>query len=95
MSIDKTTVARIARLARMKVPDEQLEQVAGELNQILDWVAMLDEVDVKNVPPMQSVHDMPLRWREDKVTDGARAGDILSAAPSRTADFFTVPKVVE
>jgi aspartyl-tRNA(Asn)/glutamyl-tRNA(Gln) amidotransferase subunit C len=95
MSIDKTTTAKIARLARMKVPDEQLEQVAGELNKILEFVAQLDEVDVKGVEPLANPHDMPLRWRDDVVNDGGKTADILANAPAKTSDFFTVPKVVE
>ena len=45
MSIDKTTVAKIARLARINVPDERLEPLAEELSRILNWIAELDEVE--------------------------------------------------
>lgn len=95
MSIDASTVARIARLARLKVPEEEQKQVAGELSRILDWVAQLDQVNVANVAALTSVNDVPLPLREDLVTDGNQPEAILSNAPSRTADFFTVPKVVE
>ncbi len=93
--IDVNTVAKIAHLARLAVPTEEQAQVAGELGRILAWVEQLNEVDVKGVEPLANVNDMSLRWREDKVTDGDKAEDILSNAPSRTGDFFTVPKVVE
>lgn len=95
MTIDVKTVARIAHLSRLKVPAEEQQQVAGELSKILDWVAQLDEVNVANVEPLTSVNDMALRWREDMVTDGGKAESILANAPAKTADFFTVPKVVE
>jgi len=95
MSIDAKTVARIAHLARIKVPEEEQQALAGELSKILDWVAQLNEVDTSKVEPLANVNDQFLRWRQDKVTDGDKAADILTNAPARTADFFTVPKVIE
>ena len=93
--IDQTTVAKIAHLARLKIPPEEQQSVAGELNKILDWVAQLDEVDVTGVQPLTNVNDTRLRWREDVVIDGGKPEAILANAPSKTADFFTVPKVIE
>ena len=61
MSVDKTTVAKIARLARINVPDDRLEPLAAELNGILNWIAELDEVNTDNVEPLASVtgHALP------------------------------------
>ncbi|MDD5585913.1 MAG: Asp-tRNA(Asn)/Glu-tRNA(Gln) amidotransferase subunit GatC [Alphaproteobacteria bacterium] len=95
MTIDTATVAKIAHLARLKVPLEQLQQVAGELSGILKWVEQLNEVNVEGVEPLANVNDLPLRWREDRVTDGNKPDDILANAPAKTAGFFVVPKVVE
>jgi len=95
MTLDISTVAKIASLARLKVSEEQLQLVAGELSSILQWVEQLNEVDVDGVEPLANVNDLPLRWREDIVNDGGRVEDILSNAPAKTADFFVVPKVVE
>jgi len=95
MSIDTSTVTKIAHLARLKIPEEEKQQVAGELSKILSWVEQLNEVNVAGVEPLTNVNDMPLRWREDVVNDGGISDDILANAPAKTADFFTVPKVVE
>jgi len=95
MSIDKSTVVKIAHLARLKIPPEEQQQVTGELSKILDWVEQLNEVNVEGVEPLTNVNDMALRWRDDKVADGNKADDILANAPSKTAGFFVVPKVVE
>ncbi len=73
MSVDKDTVRRIAKLARLAVPDEKLEPMAGALNGIFNWVEMLNEVDVEGVPAMTSVVDQKLKWRADQVTDGGNA----------------------
>jgi aspartyl-tRNA(Asn)/glutamyl-tRNA(Gln) amidotransferase subunit C len=95
MPIDQKTVARIAHLARLRIPEEEQKHVAGELNKILEWVAQLDEVNVANVEPLSNVNDMALRRRKDVIDDGGKPDDILANAPAKTADFFTVPKVVE
>ena len=95
MSLDEATVARIARLARIAAPDDELAPLATELSRILEWIEQLNEVDTEGVPPMTSVAAMKLAWREDKVTDGGRPEDILANAPERQDDYFVVPKVVE
>jgi aspartyl-tRNA(Asn)/glutamyl-tRNA(Gln) amidotransferase subunit C len=95
MTIDPKTVAKIANLSRLKIPADEQALVAGELGKLLEWVAQLDEVDVTGVEPLASVNDMSLRARADIVNDGGHSEDILANAPAKTADFFTVPKVVE
>jgi len=95
MSIDAKTVAKIAHLARLKIPAEEQPQLAGELNKILDWIAQLDEVDTAGFEPLASVNDAFLRGREDVVNDGGKPADILANAPTSRADFFAVPKVIE
>jgi aspartyl-tRNA(Asn)/glutamyl-tRNA(Gln) amidotransferase subunit C len=95
MALDKATVARIATLARIKVPAEEQAHLAGELSQILTWIEQLNEVDTSGVEPMASVVHVGLPMREDVVTDGARQDDILANAPQQAHGFFLVPKVIE
>jgi aspartyl-tRNA(Asn)/glutamyl-tRNA(Gln) amidotransferase subunit C len=95
MSLDKATVARIARLARLEVPDDQLETVAGELRHILAFVEQLNEVNTQGVEPMTAVVEMNLRMRPDKVTEGGDPEKVLANAPERAGNYFVVPKVVE
>jgi aspartyl-tRNA(Asn)/glutamyl-tRNA(Gln) amidotransferase subunit C len=95
MSLDEATVARIASLARIAVPEAELAPLAGELSHILGWIEQLGEVDTGDVTPMTSVVAMRLAWREDRVTDGGKAEAILANAPERQDGYFVVPKVVE
>lgn len=95
MSVDKDTVRRIAKLARLAVPEDRLESLAGELNGIFQWVEMLNEVNVEGVPPMTSVVAQKLKWRKDEITDGGVADALMQNAPEREDTFFVVPKVVE
>lgn len=95
MSIDKNTVRKVAKLARIRTSEAEEETLAKELNNILKLVAQLDEVNTDGVEPLTSVIDMNLPLREDKVTDGGIPQKIVANAPEETAGFFVVPKVVE
>ena len=95
MSMDKATVARIATLARIRVPEADLDRLAGELGQILHWVEQLAEVDTNDVPPMASVSGAELPFRTDIVTDGGYPERVLANAPEGHDGFYAVPKVVE
>jgi aspartyl-tRNA(Asn)/glutamyl-tRNA(Gln) amidotransferase subunit C len=95
MSVTKDDVRKVARLSRIAVPEERLEEMAGELNGILGWIDQLNEVDIDGVEPMTSVVATTLPMREDVVTDGGMAETILKNAPDAREGFFAVPKVVE
>ena len=95
MALDKTAVAHIAALARIRLAEDELEPLADELSNILTWVEQLNEVDTSDVPPMTSAVARALSMREDVVTDGACREDILGNAPRTAHGFFVVPKVVE
>jgi aspartyl-tRNA(Asn)/glutamyl-tRNA(Gln) amidotransferase subunit C len=95
MSVDSETVRRVAHLARIAVADDEVENLRGELNAILAFVAQLGEADVEGVEPMTSVTPMATKMREDKVTDGGIADAIIANAPAHEHHFFLVPKVVE
>ncbi|MDU8945384.1 Asp-tRNA(Asn)/Glu-tRNA(Gln) amidotransferase subunit GatC [Ovoidimarina sediminis] len=95
MSIDLETARRVAKLARIKVEEEDLPALAGEFNAILGFIEQLNEVDVDGVEPMTSVTPMRLKRRQDVVTSGGMPKEILSNAPDAREGFFAVPKVVE
>ena len=95
MAIDRSTVLKIATLARIRVPEQELDHLVGELQGIVQWVEQLNEVDVSEVEPMTSVRPMALKRRCDEVTDGGMREKILVNAPETAAGFFVVPKVIE
>ena len=95
MSVDAETVRRIAHLARIKVPEADVPHLQSELNAILAFVEQLSEVDIDGVEPMTSVTPMEMKKRQDVVTDGEIADDIIKNAPATEGHFFLVPKVVE
>lgn len=95
MSVTIDTVKRVARLARIAVSEEEAMRMSGELSAILGFVEQLNEVDVSGVEPMTSVIPMAMKKREDVVTDGGKAADIVANAPATEENFFLVPKVME
>jgi aspartyl-tRNA(Asn)/glutamyl-tRNA(Gln) amidotransferase subunit C len=95
MEVDEATVRRIARLARIKITDEEASGLRKELSGILDWVEQLKEVDTTEVAPMTRVVPIGLKQRDDVVTAGHIAEEIVANAPVSDDHFFVVPKVVE
>ncbi len=95
MQVDDATVRRIARLARIRITDEEADSLRTELSGILDWVEQLNEVETKDVEPMTRVVPISLKKRKDVVSDGEIPGKIVANAPMTEDNFFVVPKVVE
>ncbi len=98
MSLDTATVRRVAALARIRLEEEEVARIQGELNGILGWIEQLQAVDTEGVEPMaggtpEGIAAMPLR--EDVVSDGGQAEAVLANAPDREGEYFGVPKVVE
>ena len=95
MSIDIDTARKVAHLARIRVPEDHLPDLARELSGILTFMEQLNEVDIEGIEPMTSVTPMRLKRREDVVTDGGYQDKVLRNAPDAREGFFAVPKVVE
>lgn len=95
MSVDKDTVRRIAKLARLALDETRAEAMVSDLNGILAWVEQLKEVDVADVLPLTSVVAQSLKMRTDEVTEGSNADALMANAPAGEDHFFVVPKVLE
>ncbi len=99
MAVDKETVRKVARLARIAEAEERLEPLAKEISGILGWIEQLNEVDVDGVEAMASACDAKLAMREDALQDGPTGGEqpdnIVANAPKTEDHFFVVPRVVE
>jgi aspartyl-tRNA(Asn)/glutamyl-tRNA(Gln) amidotransferase subunit C len=93
--VDIKTVNKIARLARLNIPENDKDNLIIDLNNILEFVAQLEEVETSNIEPLASVtgHKLPLRI--DEVTDGNIEDLVLQNAPEKSSGFFVVPKVIE
>ena len=95
MSIDNSTVKKVAKLARIEINEEEETTLINELNNILGWVDELKQVNTENVEPMLSVFNESMPMREDKAESNFDNTQILNNSPENNSGFFVVPKVVE
>jgi len=95
MSLSEPEVAKVARLARIALPPEQLPAMTAEVNGILGWIEKLQAVNTDGVEPLVSVSGMTLPLRPDVVTMGGDAVAVVANAPETMENYFVVPKVVE
>jgi aspartyl-tRNA(Asn)/glutamyl-tRNA(Gln) amidotransferase subunit C len=95
MTVDDQMVARVARLARLRLEPDEAAPLAQELNHILGWIDQLQAVDTADVQPMSAVMACRRDWRADEVTEGGIADQLLANAPKAAHGFFAVPKVIE
>ncbi len=95
MSLTAQQVKKIAKLARIRLSDQEVEHFGKEISSILNWIEMLAEVNTDKVPQMASVSSIGISLRTDEVTDGNIQSEILKNAPKSAFGCFEVPKVVE
>ncbi len=95
VDITEKTVLKIAKLSRIEIKSEETDAISQKLTHIMAWIEQLNTVNVDNVEPMTCVLPMPLKMRQDIVTDGGYPDIIVNNAPIKDGNFFCVPKVVE
>ncbi|MCE2707641.1 MAG: Asp-tRNA(Asn)/Glu-tRNA(Gln) amidotransferase subunit GatC [Bacteroidota bacterium] len=95
MTLDKTTLKKIAQLAKLKFDPSAEESMLKDMKQLLSWVEQLQEVDTKDVKPLTSMSSEVNALREDKVGMHLEHSKALENAPKQDGSFFRVPKVVE
>lgn len=94
MKLTIKEVEHIAGLARLKLTEEEKQQYAAQLSDILDYAAKLDELNTEHIPPTASVQDIPLRLREDKAQPGLTQDQVLRNASETQDGQFKVPPVM-
>ena len=95
MAIDRVEAARIASLARLAIPEDELDRVAAQLSQVLEFVARLDELDLSRCEPATFAPEgEPLR-RDEPDGRTLPPGTAMAGAPEAEADYFLVPPVLE
>jgi len=95
LKIDKNTTQKIARLCKLRVDQDEIEELSLQLSSILDWVEQLNEVNTDNIEPLSNVSTENLTLRKDEESKIDLSKEILSNSPENLENFFVVPKVVE
>ncbi|WP_320666444.1 Asp-tRNA(Asn)/Glu-tRNA(Gln) amidotransferase subunit GatC [Prochlorococcus sp. MIT 1307] len=92
--ITSEDVLKVAKLARLEIPDDQIEIYTSQLEKILGYVAQLEEVETKDVSPTTRAVEVVNVVREDVVIESTIKEDLLDQAPQREGNFFRVPKIL-
>lgn len=95
MSIEKTEIIKIANLAKLKFSDEELEKFTSQFNEILDYMAKLNEINTDNVQPLSHPLEVTNVMREDELKNSVETKDALLNAPEKDEQYFLVPKVIK
>ena len=93
MKIDKITTLKIAKLSRIKINENEVDELSSQLSSILDWVEQLNEVDTESIEPLNNVNRSKLPLREDKESIENKSNDILSNAPDKLEDYSNFKKL--
>lgn len=93
MSIGRDDVLHIARLARLSIPDDRVDEVAAQLGAILDAVGKVAELDLADVEPTSHPLDLVNVWAEDEPRPSLPREDALRNAPDPHEGAFRVPAV--
>ena len=95
MKLDTNTINKIAKLARIRLSEEESKDLLKDMNSILDWVEQLNEVNTDSVKPLANISSSILPQRNDEANDINSADEILKNSPDKLEGYFAVPKVVE
>lgn len=93
--IDAAELAELAHLARLRVPEQDAEAMAGQVGRLLGFFARLKEVDTEGVEPSAYPLPIPHRMRPDRAETPLPRDEVLANAPRRRADCFQVPRIIE
>ena len=95
MKLDTNTINKIAKLARIRLSEEEAKDLLKDMNSILDWVEQLNEVNTDAVEPLANISSAILPQRKDEAQDINSTDEILKNSPDKLEGYFAVPKVVE
>ena len=95
MKVDEAMVDKIANLARLELTDDEKQRMLTDMNKILEFMSVLNEVDTTGVEPLVYLTDATNNTREDEVKQVITHEQALLNAPKHDKDFFLVPKVID
>ena len=95
LKLDTNTINKIAKLARIKLSEDESKDLLKDMNSILDWVEQLNEVDTDKIEPLTNISSSKLPKRKDEAKDINSSDEILKNSPDKIEGYFAVPKVVE
>ena len=93
--ISREEVSKVAKLAKLKLNEEQIDNHANQIEKILDYINQLEKIDTTNVPCTTRAIEVVNNFRSDEKKTYKNRDEIINLAPSREDDFFKVPKIIK
>jgi aspartyl-tRNA(Asn)/glutamyl-tRNA(Gln) amidotransferase subunit C len=94
MEVNREQVLKIAKLSRLELSDADVEKMTGSLDKLVGYMAMLKQIDVKDVEPMLAVDTSVRPLRPDEVSPSLAKDKTFANAPAVNMDHFSIPKVM-
>ena len=95
MKLNRKDVEHVALLSRLELPESELDKFTGQLDAILEYIDVLNQVDTSAVEPLAHVLEIRNVMRSDEVQPSLPREAALQNAPDAEDGFFKVPKIVE
>ena len=95
MALTYDDIDKIARLARLKHTPEEKRKLLSDLNKVLEYMEIIDEIDIEGIDEMSHITHQQTPFRDDVVKTGLSQKDALSNAPKTQDGLFVVPKIIE
>ena len=95
MPITSEDVARVAHLARLRIPEDSLAEVTDRFTRVLSMIDELQKINTDGVDPMSNPHDMVQRLRADEITENDERDALQRVAPEVVDGYFLVPRVID
>ncbi len=95
MSVEQSDIAKLARLARIRITEESSEELRQRIGDILGMIDTMQAVDTQAIEPMANPHDASQRLRADVVTETDQREHFQRIAPSTEDGLYLVPKVID
>lgn len=92
--LSREDVIKIAKLSKLEFNDKDIEDYRKDLSNILDFIELLNEVNVENVEPLFNVLDIKDRLRKDEISNELSKEDFLNNSPEKDNEYIVVPKII-
>jgi aspartyl-tRNA(Asn)/glutamyl-tRNA(Gln) amidotransferase subunit C len=93
--LTRDDVAKVALLGRLKLSDDELEQMTTQLGRVLEYVDILNEVDTEGVEPLAHPIELANVFRDDVERESLPREEALANAPKTDGRFFVVPPILD
>lgn len=95
MEISLSEVEHIARLARLRLNDDEKTVYSLQLSDILSYIEKLNEIDISDVEPTSHIFPLKNVFRDDELKESLRLEDALRNAPQTSGPYYKVPRIIE